>query len=281
MHQAVDLLSGDVDVHGRLVLASGKPQGQLSIDSGLYSRIWPLHQKSSAAGTACHVSCRDCWTTAVSQSCCRHPTAALQGPVCCVTCLPGVLAALAQAATTFVSSARWEVDVYRKTHLLPFVPFFKLSVLARSLLRQVSHQARCAADQSFCLPLKWRPNGGQSLLRCSATSMLLYPLQSGTLNAALCHHHREQLLAVATAFQACCSAVAGSLESNEPIGHALQARKDGAKGGQTTGRSASDMSACASFGTWCRPWSSCTSNSCAWERQLPAPQMSSGQSRAP
>jgi hypothetical protein len=52
--------------------------------------------------------------------------------------------------------------------------------------------------------------------------MLIYPLQSGTFNASQCRRHREQLLAVAGAFQACCAAVAASLERNQPIADALQ-----------------------------------------------------------
>lgn len=55
--------------------------------------------------------------------------------------------------------------------------------------------------------------------------MLIYPLQSGTFNAAQCHRHREHLLAVAGAFQACCAAVAACLECNQPIADALQVLK--------------------------------------------------------
>ena len=40
-----------------------------------------------------------------------------------------------QAALSHVSAARFELDVYRPTHILPFIAFYDLAVLARSLLR--------------------------------------------------------------------------------------------------------------------------------------------------
>jgi hypothetical protein len=52
--------------------------------------------------------------------------------------------------------------------------------------------------------------------------MLLYPLQRGTFNASVCHHHRDCLMAVAASFHACCDAVAACLEKNAPIARALE-----------------------------------------------------------
>ncbi|KAL4430699.1 hypothetical protein ABPG75_005955 [Micractinium tetrahymenae] len=95
------------------------------------------------------------------------------------------------AASAHTAAARWEVDTFRPTHVLPVTPFVELCVLARSLL--------------------------------SSATMLLYPVQSGTMNAACLHGKREQLLAVAAALRACCAALAACLETNRPIGEALQA----------------------------------------------------------
>lgn len=51
---AADVASGEVGNDGRLALASGVQQGGL--DTGLHPVIMPLHYKSAAAGTSCHVS---------------------------------------------------------------------------------------------------------------------------------------------------------------------------------------------------------------------------------
>ncbi|KAL4432408.1 hypothetical protein ABPG77_001707 [Micractinium sp. CCAP 211/92] len=98
---------------------------------------------------------------------------------------------LCTAAQTHTAAARWEVDCFRPTHVLPFTPFMELCVLARSLL--------------------------------STATMLLYPIQSGTLHAACLHGRRGQLLAVATSLRDCCAALAACLETNQPIAEALQA----------------------------------------------------------
>ena len=43
-----------------------------------------------------------------------------------------------QDALQLAGAARWEVDAYRPTHLLPYRPFWLLAVLARSLLSATS-----------------------------------------------------------------------------------------------------------------------------------------------
>lgn len=58
---------------------------------------------------------------------------------------------------------------------------------------------------------------------CSATSMLIYQVQSGRLDASQLHRQREQLLAVAAAFQACCTEAVACLESNAPMASSLRA----------------------------------------------------------
>lgn len=40
-----------------------------------------------------------------------------------------------QAALAHIAAARWEVDSFRPTCVLPFIPFMELWVLTRSLLR--------------------------------------------------------------------------------------------------------------------------------------------------
>lgn len=124
----------------------------MSIDSGLFPHIFPLHMLSAQLGTAC------------------------------------------QDALQLAAAARWEWDAYRPTHLLPYRPVWLLAVLARSLL--------------------------------SATSQLLYQLHSGRLDARLLHARRDSLLAATAAFRACCAAVAACLESNQPIGEALEALQE-------------------------------------------------------
>jgi hypothetical protein len=51
----VDVMSGAVDGEGRLKAASGGMAPHVTIDSGLYERVWPLHQKASTAGTTAQV----------------------------------------------------------------------------------------------------------------------------------------------------------------------------------------------------------------------------------
>lgn len=60
------------------------------------------------------------------------------------------------------------------------------------------------------------------LTPCSSATMLLYPVQSGTLHAACLHARREPLLAAAASLRASCAAMAACLESNQPITEALQ-----------------------------------------------------------
>lgn len=105
--------------------------------------------------------------------------------------LSAQLGTACQEALVLAAVARWEVDVWRPTHLLPYRPFWLLAVLARSLL--------------------------------SATSQLLYQLHSGRLDATQLHARRERLLAAADAFRACCGSVAACLESNRPVSEALAA----------------------------------------------------------
>jgi len=52
---ACDIASGEVGRSGRLAAASGKQSEQLSIDSGLFDKVWPLHAQSSALGTRIQV----------------------------------------------------------------------------------------------------------------------------------------------------------------------------------------------------------------------------------
>lgn len=195
---------------------------------------------------------------------------------------------LLQAALTHTQAARWEVDTYRPTRILPYLPFVELCVLARSLLRSAGGCAvpslqlkRCRkpdADGKGWRPTAWVAWGLEALpkqhaavhcfehgkgsettllpscpptavtftfashsimlsimldtgcsdaaavppLFCSSATMLIYPVQSGTLNAACLHRKRAQLLAVAASFRACCAAVADCLEANRPICGALQ-----------------------------------------------------------
>lgn len=53
--------------------------------------------------------------------------------------------------------------------------------------------------------------------------MLIYQVQSGRLDASQLHRQRDPLLAVAAAFQACCTEAAACLESNAPMASALGA----------------------------------------------------------
>jgi hypothetical protein len=57
--ESMDVITGEADDKGRLKAASGEQAPHVSIDSGLHDRVWPLHQKASAAGTAAQV--RGCW----------------------------------------------------------------------------------------------------------------------------------------------------------------------------------------------------------------------------
>ncbi len=52
--------------------------------------------------------------------------------------------------------------------------------------------------------------------------MLIYQVQSGRLDATQLHRQRCALLAVAAAFQDCCTEGAACLESNAPISTALR-----------------------------------------------------------
>lgn len=60
------------------------------------------------------------------------------------------------------------------------------------------------------------------LAPCSASTMLLYPVQSGTMHAACLHARRKELMAAAGALCACCDATAACLERNRPIADALR-----------------------------------------------------------
>ena len=131
MQRATEIACGDVKPGGMLAAASREQQGDMSIDAGLFPLIWPLHQASSKAGTSCQVG------MAAGVNLCGA-TAAAGGTVLldkCSACDAGSALALLQAALAHVAAARLELDVYRPTHILPFVPFYKLAVLSRSLLR--------------------------------------------------------------------------------------------------------------------------------------------------
>lgn len=54
-----------------------------------------------------------------------------------------VAAVAPQAARAHTAAARWEVDTFRPTHVLPFTPFMELCVLARSLLRCCPMLSQC------------------------------------------------------------------------------------------------------------------------------------------
>lgn len=74
-----------------------------------------------------------------------------------------------------------------------------------------------------CIHCSLPPSPSTAHYRCSATTMPVYQVQSGRMDATQTHRHRERLLGVAAAFQACCASVAACLESNAPIGGALAA----------------------------------------------------------
>lgn len=239
---ACDIASREVGPDGRLTAASGKQSGQLSIDSGLLAEVWPLHAKSSALGTSCQVGV---WRRAVHavgrHRMCLSVLACMHGvDQCSHRQTATVSTPCLQSAMAHIAAARWEVDLYRPTHLLPFLAFWQLGVLARSLLRWVL----CSMPRLWlCGRVCHRPHASQAccqsgcgLLSCSspatpcllgpvrsAASMLIYQVQSGRLDATHLHRRREQLLAVAAAFQDCCTQAAACLESNAAIGSALQA----------------------------------------------------------
>lgn len=77
-----------------------------------------------------------------------------------------------QAAYAHISAARWEVDLYRPTHLLPIRPLATLTMLSRAVL--------------------------------STATLLLYPVESGTLRLQQCGAHAEELQGAAAAFAECC-----------------------------------------------------------------------------
>jgi hypothetical protein len=222
MQQAVDVASGPTDERGRLAAASGRAKGQLSIDEGLYPLIWPLHQKTCAAGTSCQVSReagsrrrllgagRRCDSCVLSQrrlpSPTRLPLAGSWMSTDPPTCSP----------TSHSSS--WECCP---------APCSGGKALMTVAVAAVLRQARSIREGLRCdLYDSGSPRDPLCLI-CnvprSSTGMLLYPLQCGTFNAAVCHRHRQELLGVAAAFQECCEALAATLESNAPLVAALQA----------------------------------------------------------
>lgn len=146
---ACDIASGEVGRSGRLAAASGKQSEQLSIDSGLFDKVWPLHAQSSALGTRIQVGqqAHNCLQGAGLPCHCgkwKHSRIGCSGGLaahatmsapCLWTEARKYASPCVQSAMTHIATARWEVDVYRPTHLLPYVTSWQRGVLARSLLR--------------------------------------------------------------------------------------------------------------------------------------------------
>lgn len=83
------------------------------------------------------------------------------------------------------SSARLEMDLYRRTHFIPFKPFWKLVLLARSLL--------------------------------SAVTVLVYPVQAGKLHLTLVHAHGDLIRDIGEQARRSLDAIANCLDKNAPI----------------------------------------------------------------
>ncbi|KAL6775961.1 hypothetical protein ACKKBG_A19255 [Auxenochlorella protothecoides x Auxenochlorella symbiontica] len=98
------------------------------------------------------------------------------------------------AAREHSSSARLELDLYRPTHVLAFRPFWKASLLARSLL--------------------------------SAVTVMLYPVQAGQLRLSMVHAHADLFARVRDNARVSLCRAAACLTDNAPIEDGLQALGD-------------------------------------------------------
>lgn len=96
-----------------------------------------------------------------------------------------------QAARAHCSSARLEIDLYRRTHIFPFRAFWRVEILARSLL--------------------------------SAVTVLLYPLQPGKLDLSLVHAHGDLVRAIGRDAQSALGALADCLELGVSVAAGLEA----------------------------------------------------------
>ncbi|GAB4813726.1 hypothetical protein N2152v2_000772 [Parachlorella kessleri] len=96
-----------------------------------------------------------------------------------------------QRAVQHLVAARQDIDLYRRQRRFTAGPHRLLCTLVRSVL--------------------------------STMMMALYPLQTGSMNCALCWQHREKLLQLAGALQHCCSEAAEVVQQQRstPLGQAL------------------------------------------------------------
>lgn len=76
-----------------------------------------------------------------------------------------------------MAAARWEVDLYRPTRLLPVRAFATIALLCRASL--------------------------------STASLLLYPVETGAMRLRLCAARGAELRAAAGALEGCCRWVGG------------------------------------------------------------------------
>lgn len=164
----LDLTLEKLNEEGKLAAASGTgDSGALNIDSGLYPRVISIHMASYNSGKRITVRWRGkssgeeedvipgllrqggCYSARVHEivpcqrirrplSSTSHPLPYRMLPSPPLSSHQHPRACSLQAAREHSSSARLELDLYRPTHVLAFRPFWKASLLARSLLSAVT-----------------------------------------------------------------------------------------------------------------------------------------------